>query len=198
MQTHTITFGTTIKIINLNNKSLNKKLINFCKKIKKHPGRQVSNIGGFQSNLIDEKQPLINDFFEETKKHIVDYVEAYDLDEVCVPKLSGLWFNINGKKDFNKPHIHLGGETNASFSAAYYLKVPKNSGKINFINPDPFFPMNPFFSKKFKFGNSFNSLEYWVNPKEMDLIIFPSSLFHYVDQNLSDEERISLSFNIKI
>ena len=58
--------------------------------------------------------------------------------------------------------------------------------------------MNPFFSKKFKFGNSFNSLEYYVNPKEMDLIIFPSSLFHYVDQNLSDEERISLSFNIKI
>ena len=196
MQTHTIIFGTTIKIVNLNNKDLNKKLISYCKKLQKKPGRKISNVGGFQSDFVNEKDPLINNFFEETKKHIIDYIEAYDLDELSNPKLSGLWFNINKKKDFNKSHIHLGGETNPSFAAAYYLKVPKNSGNINFINPDPFFPMNPLLSKKFKFGNSFNSLEYWVAPKEMDLIIFPASLFHYVEPNLSDEERISLSFNI--
>ena len=196
MKTHTIAFGTTIKLINLNNKNLNNKLIKFCKKIQKQKGRTVSNIGGFQSNYVDENNPLIVSFFEETKKHIIDYVEAYDLDEAYVPKLSGLWFNVNKKGNFNKVHNHLGGSVNCSFSAAYYLKTPKNSGKINFTNPDPYFPMNPFFSKKLKFGNCFNSPEYWVVPKEMDLIIFPSSLIHYVEPNLSNEERISLSFNI--
>jgi uncharacterized protein (TIGR02466 family) len=35
-------------------------------------------------------------------------------------------------------------------------------------------------------------------PNEGDLLIFPSYLHHSVEENLSEEDRIVISFNIKI
>ena len=37
-----------------------------------------------------------------------------------------------------------------------------------------------------------------VNPNEGDLLIFPSYLHHSVEENLSGEDRIVISFNISI
>jgi len=37
-----------------------------------------------------------------------------------------------------------------------------------------------------------------VQPQNLLLLLFPSWLEHYVEQNMSDESRISLSFNIGV
>ena len=37
-----------------------------------------------------------------------------------------------------------------------------------------------------------------VNPKEGALVLFPSYVDHSVNENLSNEERIVISFNIRI
>ncbi len=42
-----------------------------------------------------------------------------------------MWCNMNAYKDFNLAHSH----GDAVVSGVYYLKVPKNSGTIFFVNP---------------------------------------------------------------
>ena len=37
-----------------------------------------------------------------------------------------------------------------------------------------------------------------LEPKEGDLLIFPSYLYHSVSENLSDNDRIIISFNVDI
>jgi len=67
-------------------------------------------------------------------------------------------------------------------SGVYYSRVPKGAGAIIF--EDPRGPLPPFE----------NRIIY--NPKEGDLIIFPSWLLHQVTPTQGDEERISFSCNI--
>ena len=37
-----------------------------------------------------------------------------------------------------------------------------------------------------------------LNPKEGDLLIFPAYLYHAVNENLAEEDRIIISFNVDI
>ena len=46
--------------------------------------------------------------------------------------------------------------------------------------------------------NKFNTDIFRIGPKERLLVLFPSYLYHSVDQNLSKEERIIISFNINL
>ena len=53
----------------------------------------------------------------------------------------------------------------------------------------------------FKKGYHLQGYDYPINtilPKENMLVVFPSWVPHAVEINLSDEERISLSFNFKL
>ena len=60
------------------------------------------------------------------------------------------------------------------WSGVYYLKSPKKSG-------DLYFPQ----------------LKQSFEPKENMLVLFNGSTRHGVKENLSDEERIAVSFNVK-
>ena len=46
------------------------------------------------------------------------------------------------------------------------------------------------------FYSNQNAVE--IQPKEGDLLIFPAYLSHAVNRNLSDEDRVVISFNIDI
>ena len=53
----------------------------------------------------------------------------------------------------------------------------------------------------FKEGYQMQQYDYPINtisPKENMLVVFPAWVPHAVEINLSDEERISLSFNFKL
>lgn len=100
------------------------------------------------------------------------------------------WFNINKKNTFQELHTHNG----AIFSGVYYVKVPKNSGKILFdspLNPD----MLPVKNIVTRNELTFESCTYEV--KESRLIIFRSYLRHLVEVNRNFSSRISISFNYK-
>ena len=43
-----------------------------------------------------------------------------------------------------------------------------------------------------------NAQVHGITPKEGGLILFPSYVDHSVNENLSNEERIVISFNIKV
>ena len=82
------------------------------------------------------------------------------------------WFNIAKPRESTELHNH---KVKSSISGVFYLKVPKDSGNIIFTR-----------GKKHK-------LE--IQSKPGNIILFPSFLNHYVPENRSSFDRISLSFN---
>ena len=55
-----------------------------------------------------------------------------------------------------------------------------------------------YFKYKINNYNEINSLSWNVEPKEGTLIMFPSYLEHSVEENKSNEKRISMAFDINI
>ena len=106
-------------------------------------------------------------------------------------KIAAMWAIINIGGASNSRHHH----GNSDISAAYYVRAPKNCGEIVFYDPRPapvyFHPL----STK---PNSLNATQNSVNPVEGGLVLFPSYLDHSVNPNISNEERIVVSFNINL
>ena len=134
-----------------------------------------SNRGGWQSrnNLHKEKLffPLIRTLQNEYSSILDDPSQV----------ITGLWLNISSYTNWNSPHRHVifaDSYPYIKFSGVLYLKVPPNSGEINFQNP-----LN---------RDSFLN----IDPQEKMMIIFPSILEHYVEPNLNQEDRISIAFNM--
>ena len=76
-------------------------------------------------------------------------------------------------------------------SGVLYVKTPKNCGKIKFYDPRPNIDTAPDMEY---YEDMNNQYEITVNPNL--LLLFPSWLQHDVGINESNEERISISFNI--
>ena len=97
--------------------------------------------------------------------------------------LSESWGTLFKKNDYGHSHIH----GNADISGVYYYKTNEKDGDILFDNPSPQVQM----SKCFSLNSSWKH-----TPKVGKLLLFPSYLRHSVQRNTTEEDRISLSFNI--
>ena len=105
--------------------------------------------------------------------------------------LNNYWFNINNKWNYNMVHRHAG----TYFSCVVYLKVPKNSGNIVFERPDMLHDYIQFYEQ-----NNYNQHGFWIDPEPNKLVMFPSYLSHYTEQNFTeefDDERISIAMEFK-
>ena len=96
-----------------------------------------------------------------------------------------VWYNICPKGGYNECHVHPG----AFLSGVYYLKKPKESGDINFHDP-----RKGSLCSREPQHIARGSLQE-INAKAGDVVIFPGWLEHSVIPNISDEDRISISFN---
>ena len=106
-------------------------------------------------------------------------------------KINNMWAIINTGGSANLRHQH----GNSTISGAYYVRAPENSGDIVFYDPRP----APVYSyPNIDKPNILNAQVNGVNPKEGALVLFPSYLDHSVNENLSNDERIVISFNIRI
>ena len=169
-----------------------KKLAIILKEKNNH--NEITKSNGFQSVIYKHKDFLITNQFINTQiNSINNYISQYQLRKNHEWNVTGLWFNINPKYSLNNLHTHC----NCDFSAVYYIQVPKNSGNIIFENPNAVMLHQGFYQNEFNY-NEFNSNSYEIQPQDNMLILFPSYLPHRVEQNLSDKDRISLSFNIKV
>jgi hypothetical protein len=156
---------------------------------KKQKGQIKSNLGGYHSDDLNIKEPVLNSLVNniELNANLV----SKELFKINVDlKINNMWFIINKYKDFNLPHTH----TFSKISGTFYVNVPKNSGDLIFINDSKIesYLDKPYISEY----NSHNSSTYFVPPEENMLYLFPSWLNHYVKPNLSKEKRISISFNL--
>lgn len=103
------------------------------------------------------------------------------------------WLQFNQPGSYFIRHDHYGALT----SGCIYLQTPENGGDIVFHNPlearrvtNAFFDMIKFEQNDY----NFNHIKY--SPKKGDLIMFESWIQHTVQQNKSNENRISIGFNI--
>ena len=152
-------------------------------KMKDDNSVRKSNKGGWQSDLFKATGE-----FEPLAKEIAGFVSHINLgiEKIKIPQL---WVNVNKKGDWNTIHQH--GQYN--LAGTYYVKVPEDSGRIVFRDPRPAAISNKFLVDRFDKGEFFN-----IKPLEGMLIIWPSYLDHFVEPSNSDEERISISFDVVV
>ena len=112
-------------------------------------------------------------------------------------RIGTMWSIINPPGGLNRAHIH----PDCNWSGVYYVQAPRNSGRIEFIDP--------------RTQNLMSSVEYIPNTKRPrscwtkvqykpvagKMLIFPSWLYHSVDPNRSKAkgkaaDRIIVSFNL--
>ena len=97
------------------------------------------------------------------------------------------WPNINRQGDYHPPHNHAW----CYLSGTYYVKMTDDgSGAISFY--DPRSTVNMLLPGDEGPGDH----EYTVTPSPGTLLLWHSSLNHFVHPNQSVESRISISFNI--
>ena len=101
------------------------------------------------------------------------------------------WLNINPTYAFHSDKKH----PNAHFNGVFYLQAEAQSGKIIFRDPREARSMH---APDYLERTNLNSDVVSIPPNPGNLLIFPAWLYHGVEQNLSDEERISLSFDFEV
>ena len=140
-----------------------------------------SNRGGWQSDLYKPEGE-----FEPLVKEITEFCKYLPLDikQIHIPQL---WVNVNKKGNWNIIHQH----GQYDLSGTYYVKVPKDSGRLVFRDPRLAAIGNKFMINRFDNGEFKN-----VNVMEGMLGIWPAYLDHFVEPSNTDEERISISFDI--
>ncbi len=188
-------FPTPVWTLQLDNyQSINEQMYKFIKitQSKDHEGINKSNIKGWHSKDFNMQENEPKNFI----KFILPAIEQVITDmnwekQKQSININNMWAIINTGGSANLRHQH----GNSTISGAYYVRAPKNSGDIVFYDPRPApvytYPkaMNP---------NLLNAQVNGISPKEGALVLFPSYLDHSVNENLSNEERIVISFNITI
>jgi len=176
------------------------KLIDYaydCKK-KDLEGLSISNRGRWQSISL----PFIN----ENKKDVLQSFLTNCLEEIPPIKKSvnlsvRAWVNINKPGGYIEKHHH----PDCNLAGVLWIKCPENCGNIEFDNPKTFDPFLQWAKKgeidsytdDFKDKSKIYS-DYYFPPTEGRILIFPSYLEHQVRENKSNEDRISVAFNIKL
>ena len=188
-------FPTPVWTLQLDNyKIVNEQMYDYIKseQSKDQAGINKSNVKGWHSkdfNLNeDEPQKFISFILPAIEQVMIDMNWE---KQKQTAKINNMWAIINTGGAANLRHQH----GNSTISGAYYVRAPKNSGDIVFYDPRP----APVYSHpNVTNPNLLNAQINGVSPKEGALVLFPSFLDHSVNENLSNNERIVISFNIKI
>ena len=188
-------FPTPVWVSKIDNyKETNEEIYNYIKNLQTNDTKGVikSNVKGWHSKDFDlnSTQPknFINLISPNINKALIDM--NWDIDNQNI-KISSMWAIINIGGAANARHHH----GNSSISAAYYVRAPENSGDIVFYDPRP----APVYSHPHcKDANYLNAMVNSVTPVEGGLVLFPSYLDHSVNENLSNDERIVISFKVTL
>ena len=114
------------------------------------------------------------------------------LDKIIVPQddvkpyITQAWLNFTAENQFHHKHAH----PNSYLSGVLYINADEENDKITFYKEG---------YKQIKLGpkkwNWHNSDSWFFNVKPGDIVVFPSSLTHMVEQKAGDNVRTSFAFN---
>ena len=104
-------------------------------------------------------------------------------------EITGCWANVLAKDAAHKAHSH----PNNFLSGVYYLRTHPGTDTLNFHDPRN---QTGVIRPPVVALTAENTDQVVVRVNNGTLLVFPSYLQHSVDANMSEEERISISFNI--
>ena len=161
---------------------------------KSSPGYTKSNIGGWQShtNYQDSKN-ILNEVLIEPVVRYYKENEIFHQDSLI--RFNAMWININPPGSHNRTHLH----PNSDLAGVFWIKLPPHSGRLEFTNPYGYQYSNVYtqFNQKLRDDLSIHP-SIVCDPVEGKVVLFPSYVFHRVEENESDEDRISVSFNLLV
>ena len=185
-------FPSSVHYIGLENFHLVKKrVISYIYKEKEKFPESVSksNKGGWQSKDNYYEDNILSQIISGGLSHLGPCYKYPDFF------IKSIWININKKNDFNCLHAH----PECDLSGVLWINIPKGSGNFEFVSPHSFTGSSIIgsYDERFK-SDTYNYHAYQLYPKEGSMLVFPSYLQHQVERNESDEDRISVSFNLAI
>ena len=173
------------KDVQLDNNKLAQDIVNWSNQDK---GVKKTNYNGWHSTTDMGNKPEYQLLVTELMRMQKEIYDNEHLDRYA--KLGNMWANINPPGSMNRPHVH----PNALFSGVYYIKAQPNSGRLKIFDPRPGTHMQMPVRKS---GNPGKDL--WrdasIEPKIGRIIMFPAWLWHSVEENMSNDIRISVRFN---
>jgi len=180
-------FPTPVYISMLNRK-LNKKELSFIDKIKSDTYKNEGNTTSNNNYILEEKE------FSKLKLDLDLIVQDY-FNRIVSPKnniepyITQSWLNYTNKNEYHHMHAH----PNSLISGVFYINSNDKFDKIKFFKQQ-----YEAIQLETKEWNIWNSKSWWFPVKTGDIILFPSSLTHMVENKQGDNIRISLAFNVFI
>ena len=160
----------------------------------KDPGiAKISNKGGWQSV---SKEVYADEGFLQFQGEIVPLITKM-VDEFHVGKqaqLVQMWLNINGPNSYNVSHRHPGCE----LAGCLWVKQTPESGRFVFDDMDYRDAMLRTNTDKEHLMKHKMAPEYVPDYRDGSIALFPASMSHRVEINDTEEDRISIAFNIKL
>ena len=178
--------------------NLNEYELKFIKELKKRPqpyegqgGAPISTAGTLSTNyyILEEKE------LQGLKEWCQKRVDQYVYEILCVERdiefyITQSWSNYLGTNFQHHNHSH----PNSIVSGVFYVQT--DGTPIEFYRATTHFQVGNFLLHlRFSENNGWNSDSVHFDSEAGKTFLFPSSLYHAVSKNLSDIERISISFN---
>jgi uncharacterized protein (TIGR02466 family) len=169
----------------------NQSIIDYAYNLQKSkPGILKSNREGWQCSDLKNPPPSYLKLIDTINKMLLSVHQSMGLKVEFPSYIQGSWINVNPPNSYNLRHLH----PRSLFSGVYYLKIPSgDSGDLIFYRDHVVLSYLP--SYIVEEWNDMTSGMATYKPKTNMLLIFPSWLEHSVTANLTDDDRISISFN---
>ena len=156
---------------------------------------RISNKGGWQSV---RKDVFVDEGFKQFENIIIpvisELVDEYKLTSQA--DIVQMWINVNGENSYNVSHRH----PNADLSGVLWIKQTPKQGRFIFDNMDVGYrDATILYNIDSKYLEEKRMLPEWYpSYKNGTVMIFPAMFTHRVEINETKEDRISISFNIKL
>tara|TARA_E500000331_G_scaffold242210_1_gene232575 strand:+ start:68 stop:730 length:663 start_codon:yes stop_codon:yes gene_type:complete len=195
--THQLLFQTPlfeIHIDDIDNRELEKNIYKLKDKSEDKNVFVGSDRGGWHCQLQSSQPNTQYDPIDDTFVPVIDKLPDILYNLPFDPKVGviddmTIWTIINGKGSYNITHNH----PNCDLAGVYYVKVPKGEcGNISFQDPRPALFGNTFMVERY------GGMAVTRYPVEGNMYLFPSHLMHDVGMNNVDEDRIAISFNLRV
>jgi uncharacterized protein (TIGR02466 family) len=180
-------FPTPVYISKLD-RDLTKKELSFIDKSKLDFYKNEGNITSKDNYILNQK--VFSKLKEDLDLRVQDYFKkVLSTTDAVTPFITQSWLNYTETKQYHHKHQH----PNSLVSGVFYVNCHEELDKIKFFN-DGYKTIKP----EIKDWNLYNSESWWFTVKTGDIILFPSSLTHMVENKEGTNTRISLAFNVFI
>ena len=171
------------------NRELTKKELSFIDKTKLDVFNNEGNTTSNDSYILNNK--IFKDLKKELDLRVKDYFDKIICpDNNIKPYITQSWLNYTETNQYHHKHAH----PNSLISGVFYINCDEKFDKIKFFKRNNYETIKI----EIKKWNLWNSENWWFPIKTGDIIMFPSSLTHMVENKQGSNTRISLAFNVFI